>query len=88
MSDGKVQSVRVELIIFQHGEICIEIVGVLLGLFLNVLFEELKVNGIVAGEELKVIEKEKEISLKNSPFDAFQHLWDGHGRAVISFDKF
>lgn len=53
MGDGEVQGVRVELIVFQHSEVRVQIVSVLLGLFLDVFFEELKVNGIVSGGKIK-----------------------------------
>jgi hypothetical protein len=86
MSDGKVQRLWVELIVFQHCEVRVEIIGVLLGLLLNVFFEELKVNGIVAGEKLKVIEVKKEISMKHSPFNAFQHFWNRHRSPVVGFN--
>lgn len=54
MSDAQVQGVCVELVEFQHGQVGIEVVGVVFSLFLNVFLEEWKVIGIVA-EKLQVI---------------------------------
>lgn len=54
MSNAEVEGLWAELIEFQHCQVGVEIVAVLLGLLLNVFFEELKVIRIVA-EKLQVI---------------------------------
>jgi hypothetical protein len=60
VGDGKFHELWVELVELQHGEVRVEIVGVLLGLLLNVLLKRWKVNGIVAGElQVKGTEKGK-----------------------------
>lgn len=51
MSHGKIESVWIELIILQHGEIGIQIVCVILCLLLDILFEKCKMHGIVSGKK-------------------------------------
>lgn len=48
MSDAEVQRVRVELVIFQHRQVGVDVVGVLLGLLLDVFLEEWEVSWVVA----------------------------------------
>lgn len=48
VSDSEVQRVRVELIEFEDCQVGVEVVGVLLGLLLNIFLEEWKVIRIVA----------------------------------------
>lgn len=49
MSDAKIQRLRVELVEFQHCQVGVEVIAVLLSLLLDVFLEELEVNRIVAG---------------------------------------
>lgn len=58
VSDAEVERVRIELVEFQHGEISIEIVGVVLCLLLNVVLEEWEVIRIVA-VSFRLLERRK-----------------------------
>lgn len=52
VSDAEVQRVRVELVIFQHSQVGVDVVGVLLGLLLNVFLEEWEVSRVVAEDDI------------------------------------
>lgn len=54
MCNAEIHCWWIELVEFQHSEVGVEIVGVLLRLFLNVFLEELKVNWIVAKRKFRL----------------------------------
>lgn len=86
MRDAEIDALRVELVEFQHGEIGVEVVSVVLSLLLHVFLEVREVIRIVA-KSCRLLESERKIYEFHSPFDAFQHFGNGHRCTVIGFDE-